>query len=171
MVVRPRRVGRPEDGTNGVRDHRPVPNPKLGNTPMQSATTQTPTTPTRRAALGLSVAAIVAGRAAATSPDAAIIALCHRLVALEDEVTALCAQRLTIADEQRTEPALIAIETRRETAVAELERLGPPETMAGIQAVARASLATHSHKDNKGNVVPICDGHWMALVVCECLAV
>ena len=108
--------------------------------------------------------------AVATSPDAAIIALCRRLVAIEDEVIALFAQRLTIADEHRTEPAMIAIGDRRDAAVAELERLGPPKTMAGIQAVARASLATHSHKDCNGDVVPICDGHWMALTVCECLA-
>lgn len=42
--------------------------------------------------------------------------------------------------------------------------------MAGIQAVARASLATHSHKDSVGAIMPTCDGHWMALIVCESLA-
>jgi hypothetical protein len=141
--------------------------------------TQPNTTPTRRSALALTVnvAALAAGGltpqglAPAASPDAAIIALCHHLVALEDKTNALCAQRLTIADEHRTEPQLIALWRRRDAAVAALERLGPPKTMAGIQAVARASLATHSHKDSDGDVVPICDGHWMALMVCECLAV
>ena len=141
-----------------------------------SQATHTTTTPTRRAALGLSVAVTAvglmpAGLATTASPDAAIIALCNHLVALEGEAVALCAQRLTIADEYRTEPELIALERRRDAAVAALERLGPPKTMVGIQAVARASLATHSHKDSEGDVVPICDGHWMALTVCECLAV
>ena len=140
------------------------------------ATTRTPATSTRRATLGFSVAAIAAGLTplsltVATSPDAAIIALCKRLVAIEDKTNALCAQRLTIADEHRTEPDLIAIWDCRDAVVAELEHLGPPRTLAGIQAVARASLATHSDKDSDGDVVPICDGHWMALTVCECLAV
>jgi hypothetical protein len=141
-----------------------------------SQATHTPITPTRRASLGFTMAAITTSltplsRVVVTSPDAAIIALCKRLVAIEDKTNALCAQRLTIADEHRTEPDMIALEGYRGAVVAELERLGPPQTMAGIQAVARASLATHSHKDSDGDVVPICDGHWMALMVCECLAV
>jgi hypothetical protein len=105
--------------------------------------THTPTTPTRRArperrrhCVGL----MPMGLATTALLDAAIIALCNHLVTLEGEAVALCAQRLTIADEHRTEPELIAIEARRDAAVAELEHLGPP--MAGIQAVARASLVT-----------------------------
>ena len=142
---------------------------------MPTADRTTTTLPGRRAALGFSVAAIAAGLTPANpgapvSPDAAIIALCARLVAIEDEAMALCARTLTIADEQRTEPEMIAIEDRRDAAVADLERLGPPQTLAGLQAVARASLATHSLKDGDGAVVPVCDGHWMALTVCECLA-
>ena len=104
------------------------------------------------------------------SPDAAIIALCDSLIEIEIEATALVAQRLTIADERRTEAQMIALERRRADAVAELVRLGPPRTMTEIRAVARASLATHRNENREGAVVPICCGHWLALTVCECLA-
>jgi hypothetical protein len=104
------------------------------------------------------------------SPDAAIIALCDSLIEIEIEATALVAQRLTIADERRTEAQMIALERRRADVVAELVRLGPPRTMTEIRAVARASLATHGNKNREGAVVPSCCGHWLALTVCECLA-
>ena len=45
-------------------------------------------------------------------PDAAIIALCDSLIEIEIEATALLAQWLTIADERRTEPHMIALEHR-----------------------------------------------------------
>jgi hypothetical protein len=131
--------------------------------------------PTRRAMLGFGTAAAAAAVAtpadleATAPPDAAITALCNRLVAIEHEAATLDVQTRTIADERRAEQEMIAINGRRDAVVAELERLGPPKTMAGIQAVARASLATHIHKDNDGVVVPICPGHRMALIVCECL--
>jgi hypothetical protein len=104
------------------------------------------------------------------SPDAAIITLCDSLIEIEIEATALLAQRLTIADERRTEPQMIALERRRTNVVAELVRLGPPKTITEIRAVAWASLATHRNKNREGTVVPICCGHWLALTVCECLA-
>jgi hypothetical protein len=104
------------------------------------------------------------------SPDAAIIALCDSLIEIESEATALVAQRLTIADERRTEPQMIALERRRADAVAELVHLGPPRTVTEIRAVARASLATHRNENREGAVVPICCGRWLALTVCECLA-
>ncbi|WP_158923741.1 hypothetical protein [Acidisphaera sp. S103] len=104
------------------------------------------------------------------SPDAAIVALCDSLIEIEIEATALVAQRLTIADERRTEAQMTALERRRADVVAELMRRGPPRTMTEIRAVARASLATHGNKNGEGAVVPICCGHWLALTVCECLA-
>jgi len=131
--------------------------------------------PTRRATLGFSTAAAAAAlatpseRAATAPPDAAITALCNRLVAIAHEAATLDVQMRTIADEQRIEREMIAIEARRNAVLAELERLGPPKTMAGIQAVARASLASHRLKDVDGAIVPVCPGHRMALTVCECL--
>jgi hypothetical protein len=129
----------------------------------------------RRSAIGLSFAAIAAGLvtpglATAASSDAAIIALCNRLVALDDECNAITALTLMIEDEDRVEPDIIAIEDRRDAAVEELERLGPPTTLAGIKAMARASLATHSHKNSDNEIIAEDGGHWLALAVCECLA-
>jgi hypothetical protein len=41
--------------------------------------------------------------------------------------------------------------------------------MAGLRAMARASRAIHSFKTSAEEVIPCCDGHWMALTICECL--
>jgi hypothetical protein len=132
------------------------------------------TATSRRAALGGTIAGIIAGTVAAPaiaagSPDANLIALCSQLNALEGEISNLFSRRNTIADEEATEPEMEALYARRDMLMAQLDKVAPPRTMRGIVAVAQAALATHYHRDADGAAIASDDSEWLLLVACEAL--
>jgi hypothetical protein len=112
----------------------------------------------RRRALQFSVAAIVAGigepaLAAAASPDAELIRLSERLVALRSAEHSL----LTASDapddpdtDPTTGPLLRANDAEWRTIMGRLADMSPT-TLAGAQAMARAALA-NAPRDGAGNV-------------------
>ena len=119
-----------------------------------SQATNTPTTPTRRAAIGLSVAAFAAGLTAparakasdalcstegAHTPDAELIALCDRFVQNETKQASLY---VTISDEDERDLALEPLLLEWRNLLDQIEQLDGPTTMAGAKAMARAALAT-----------------------------
>jgi hypothetical protein len=112
---------------------------------------------------------IAAPGIAAGSADAKLISLCHHLVALEDEVAELFDRRTTIAEEEATENEMDALYVRKDALMAQLDKVEPPTTMAGIVAVARAALATHYHRDLRGTAIASDDSHWLLLMACEAL--
>ncbi|MFL5285403.1 MAG: hypothetical protein ACJ8AW_31605 [Rhodopila sp.] len=134
----------------------------------------TATATSRRIAMTGTIAAIVtstvaAPAIAATSPDARLIALCDQIHAAEDDIDRLCETRLTIEDEERTDPQFIALLDRRDALIAKLELLGLPTSMAAIVAVARVALRLHPHTDAAGNRIAGDDGEWLLLTACEAL--
>jgi hypothetical protein len=112
--------------------------------------TTTHTTPTRRAVFrGLGLTSIAAGLAvpavARTKPDdadadAELIRACGEIVASQTRINALCEGRYTIDDEESTDPKLIALCEKQSEPVDFIDR-APPTTLAGVRAVARASIA------------------------------
>jgi hypothetical protein len=78
--------------------------------------------------------------------------------------------RDTIEDERRTEPELDALYASLEEPLDALERVDAPQTMAGLKALAAASLAMHSNRDVSGGIITESDEHWMALIILRSLA-
>ncbi len=138
---------------------------------MQETETKT-VTPTRRAALRFSLACAGAGRAmarAAPDVDAGLIALCAIVAEQEAARQALYAVRHTLAEEQRTGPALQALYTASEQAVDRLMALPPPSTIAGLRAMARAAVAI-APRDWDGAIMPQGDAEWLAFAIATVLA-
>lgn len=131
-------------------------------------------TPTRRAILQFSHAALIAGSAAPVSAaaapgaDAELIALCDRRVAIEDEIAALVATRNTIADEQRTEPQLAAMLADGSQVFDRICEQPDVTTMAGALAMARASIAI-APQDTDGQIIWAGDSEYLAWSVVEFL--
>jgi hypothetical protein len=103
-------------------------------------------TPTRRSALGFSAAALAAGLtvpalAASSSPDAGLIRLSAEAVTWKAEFDALHATRKTVEQERQTEAQLDALFQWQFALMGKITAACPPSTMAGIAALARASLA------------------------------
>lgn len=95
--------------------------------------------------------------------DAPLISLCWRLIDLETEVGLLVGTAHTLDDERRIERRVTALYKRMGASLEAIEGLCPPATMAGIEALACAALAVDFEE-------PVCQGHRLALIVCECLA-
>jgi len=129
-------------------------------------------TTTRRAALRGTFATIIASAVTApaiatSSPDARLIALCGQLDALQDDFAELFGRCVTIEQEHATEPEMDALHAREDALMAQIEAAGPPTTMVGIVAVARAGLAMHPHRDTDGTAIAGDDNHWLLLLACE----
>jgi hypothetical protein len=137
------------------------------------------TIPSRRRALRFSLAALMAGAAgpagvfnsarAMPGADAELIALCAVVVEKEAARQALHALRHTIADEQRTEPAMQALYDESEQAMCTLMALPGPSTVAGLQAMAWASIVVAPH-DLEGEIIHPGDAEWLAFRVVTFLA-
>ncbi len=131
-------------------------------------------TPTRRAILQFSHAALLAGpaapvsAAAAPDADAELIALCDRRVAIEGETAALVATRNTIADEQRTEPQLATMFADGSQVFDRICDQPDVTTMAGALAMARASIAI-ALRGTDGQIIWAGDSEYLAWSVAEIL--
>jgi hypothetical protein len=79
--------------------------------------------------------------AAAPSADAELIALCGRLVAIADEISALAATLNTIEDEHRTQSQLDAMLADRNRVFDQIYSQPEVTTVAGALAMARAAVA------------------------------
>jgi hypothetical protein len=106
----------------------------------------------------------------ADSADAHLIGLCGQLHALHDAFSDLFDRRQTIEEEQATEPEMMALFERQHALLDAIEDAGPPTTMAGATAVARAALALYPDRDAEGTPMAQDDSHWLLLVACEALA-
>ena len=133
-----------------------------------------PTTSTRRGALRFSVAALTAGIAAPAQAcagpdqDAAMIGLCTRLMAIEDEIAALMVTRDPIEAEQRTEPQLLALFDHRKQVFDQIHDQPAVTTLAGLLAMAHAAAASaNRHLD--GQIMCVEDSDWLAWSVVEFL--
>lgn len=136
---------------------------------------------TRRAALRGTIATVIASMTAAPAiaastrslTDARLIALCGQLDALQDDFDELFSRRTTIAEEEQTEHEMDALYARKDALMTQLEEAveadGPPTTMRGIVAVARAGLLMHPHRDTDGTTIASDDGEWLLLMCAEAL--
>jgi hypothetical protein len=129
----------------------------------------------RRQALCGLAATVIAGpfaapAIAADSADAQLIRLCDQLHALQDAFSELFTRRMTIEEEQATEPEMRALLKHQQALLEAMEETGPPSTMAGVMAVARAGLALYPERDAQGIPIAQDDSHWLLLVACEALA-
>ena len=106
---------------------------------------------------------------AGSSADVRLLRLYSRLTALEAEFDAVFDRRTTIAEEEATESELDALDRRRTRLLAQIEAAGPPTTMAGVVATARAALAIHYHRDRNGTAIANDDSEWLLLQCAEAL--
>ena len=129
---------------------------------------------TRRGALrGVGLIAL-AGIAAKATPanaaqDADLIRACVELIAMQAELTALYDRRLTIEDEQRTEPEVDILIARAKEAEDRLSALPPPSTLAGVRAMSRMAVARW-HLDNGDELWAEDFDEWVSLSIIEYLA-
>ena len=131
--------------------------------------TENPIT-SRRTTLGISlfaVASTLVPAAASANPDVQIIQACTALMRLEDEIMALFTQRLTIEDEQRTEPELTALYARQHVIEDRLSDMAPPATQAGAAALARVVTARWKTCGGDGTLLAADFDEWCAATVCE----
>lgn len=139
-----------------------------------------PDIPSRRALLAGSTASLVAGvvvatgaaQAAVASPqgaddDAELIQLCDRLVAIYAEEAVIFATM----PEMEQDAALEATTRESEAIENRLYELGNPNTPAGMQSMARASVAC-APKNLDGEITCGASGlaEWLAFGVVEALA-
>jgi hypothetical protein len=125
------------------------------------------TATSRRTALCGTITSMTAsGR---SSADARLLRLYSRLTALEAEFDAVFDRRTTIAEEEATESELDALDRRRTRLLAQIEAAGPPTTMAGVVATARAALAIHHYRDSNGTAIASDDSEWLLLMAAEVL--
>jgi hypothetical protein len=129
---------------------------------------------TRRSALGLATA--IAGIAAvpalaATSPDAELIALCNRLVAIRQAELALTEQLPTesLVDEDEIEDALEQLDAEHRPLATLIYKHKRPTTIEGARAMARAALP-HISKCADGSMVLTDIGEWLSVRVAEFLS-
>lgn len=106
----------------------------------------TPTT-SRRTALRGGFSALATGlcvpratNASPTDADAELIRLCAAIHANRDAMDALLETRITVADEDRTEPALARLFGAEEAILGRIWEIGTPDTAHGAKAVALAAL-------------------------------
>jgi hypothetical protein len=146
--------------------------------PAELACTPNHTTPSRRAALGFSLAAIAAGltvpalASVATtepSPDAELNRLSDRIVAIQAEQNALFAVRHTVEDEERTDPEMNALYAERTRIFDLLFDLLDPTTLAGARAMARASIAI-APRERDGTISWSGGSGWLAWSAADFLA-
>ena len=62
-----------------------------------------------------------------------------------------------------------ALYNRRDELMAAIENAGPPTSMAGIIATARAALAAHYQRDSDGVALASSDSEWLLLMCAEAL--
>jgi hypothetical protein len=123
---------------------------------MRSAT-PTNTTPTRRSAMRLSLAALTAGMAAPaiartkTGMDAGLIALCDQFVANETERHLLCEHDEYAPDFGPNHARYKQLGNEQAHLIDVIEECQSPTTPAGHAAMARAAL-TWVSRDPEGNV-------------------
>jgi hypothetical protein len=106
-----------------------------------SQATQTPTTPTRRSAIGFSLAAGLTAPALASEaePEAELIRLCDLFTQNEGKQANLY---VTVHDERERDLALEPLSVEWRGLLDQIERMDGPTTMAGAKAMARAAIAT-----------------------------
>ena len=110
----------------------------------------------------------IAAQASAPAADAELIRLCDRIVALEAAYDATCAGARTHAEERAAAPQLEAI-SEEITANMELIYDLRPQTLAGLQAMARAAHAG-ADKNREGGMLVDDEADWLAAAVIEHLA-
>ena len=125
--------------------------------------------PTRRSALSISAAAIVAGvtaptmaLAAAPNPDAELIALCDQFVAIQTEWWLLIDHDEWASQWGPNHARLEHLDNEKDRLSALIEECKSPTTLAGCAATARAAM-TWAEVDDKGNIE--CDGNFEYLMV------
>lgn len=130
---------------------------------------------TRRNTLGFGAAAVASGSCvlspvgAHAHPDADLIRLCARIIAIEAEQATLFTIRHTLDDEARTDPAMNALYDERDQVFDQLRHLLRPTTIDGARAVARASLAL-APRANNGDILWVGDSERLAWSVADYLA-
>jgi len=102
------------------------------------------------------------------SADAELIALCNRLMAIERDIAALMATRMTIEDEQRTESQLTAMFAAGSQIFDRIYDQPDVTTMAGALAMARASIAV-APRDTDSQIIWTGDSEYLAWSVAEFL--
>lgn len=124
-----------------------------------------PDRPTRRRVIGGSMTASLTWQGgmtmAAAQADSELIALCHRLVAIETALASRLAERKTLADEQRTQPAVDRLYAAQAVTFARLEVLPGAVTPAGIGALGRAAMAM-APCNLDGSLIHAGDAEWLA---------
>lgn len=130
-------------------------------------TTDHRTTPACHPLLQFSRAALVAGlttpalATAAPSTDAELIALCDRLVAIADEISALAATLNTIEDEHRTQSQLDAMLADRNRVFDQIYNQPEVTTVAGALGMARAAVAV-APRNIDGEIIWTGNGEYLA---------
>jgi hypothetical protein len=132
------------------------------------------TSPSRRSALGVAVAAIVAGitapalaSATASNPDAELIALCDRLVQLRTHELAHLAS-IGWSDGDDDDP-LEETYAEQKALAARARQIDRPHTLEGAAAMARCVVRlSDSHPD--GEIYSTDLAEWMAIRVAEFMA-
>lgn len=130
-------------------------------------------TTNRRNLLTGATATLLAGAAiacqakgATVGADAELIALANRVVDLRHRIDALHEIRHDAESEQRTEPEMDRLYTEQEAAVARIDKLPGPTSLAGAKAVAAAAhallLCDIDGKEEHAN-----DAEWLAFVALE----
>ena len=104
---------------------------------------QTNQSPTRRSAIGFSLAAMAAGLtlpalASAANPDAELIALCDQLVDLEKAQLRLYD---TVKDDDERDRLIDPLYAAQQKLTPLVVALGNPKTIEGARAMARVALA------------------------------
>ncbi len=139
---------------------------------MQTAASDDPATSTRRSAMRAGIAAALgaldapAMATAAGNPDAELVRLCDRLVAIDAERADIFR---TIEDDAEKEIALQPTDVESRKIAERLYDMPDPVTSAGARAVARAAFA-EAEKSLDGGLVCNDISDWLALTVVEYVA-
>jgi len=136
------------------------------------------TTPRRRGLLGGAVA-LLAGAAAVTlpravqaagaGPDAELIRLCNRLVAIRAEERAITDADEWAPDHGPYKPRYDALGEEWDAIDARMYDVAEPVTLAGVRAVARAALS-QAPRDADGSINAPQLAEWLAFTVVEYVA-
>ena len=132
-------------------------------------------TTTRRTALTASLAVLLAGIAApalasGTNPDAELIALADRIIALNQEERAIYRGWQSAEDETRTEPMIAAIFDELGKIMDRIAELPPAATVDGMKALARASLVVAAKDSDEDPYFDGGDAERLALKIVSSLA-
>jgi hypothetical protein len=107
---------------------------------------------------------------AAPSPDAELIEVCDRLVAIRQAELAVYAVRKTVEAERRTEPALDVLSAETEALMRRIDDIPDTQTLAGLQALSRAARAMAPLRADGTPYFEGGDAEWLALEVTRALA-